>query len=1135
MKMKKLLAFLLTLTLSASAAVLSTAPTVGAETEEPDIWDGTSSTAFDGGDGSAAYPYLISTAEQLAGMVVSQDNTDNNHYRLTKDIYINNTTDPDWKTKNPKNWFFETYFYGELDGAGHTVRGLYFNNSSSPSNGIYVGLLPWIKGKKVSVKNLTVSDSEITNMGASRCGTAVIAGYISAGTEAVFTDCYIDDTVSVNSPAAGCSGFIGSGTCGSITFTRCAVFAKISQTSRYGSFAGNLTYNNNSGDARELYFNNCIGLDVYTNYSMVPTFTASYCAETGTVGENSDLGVISRDEMKGAAAKNNMPLLNWNIWETTDNYPVIGNNSAEGRNYSFENWAGFYYGKSLSGISFADTARTGNKSLCYRLAEGTGNFGTPRLVLLEDGKIARTVEAGRNYELSFWYKVNGTPTNSGKFLLYTAYERNVTSSDIRKEQTLNKTVVFDRDTAELGTDGWVNAKVKFTAELAGNNYNCLALGFIGTGSAAVDVDIYIDDVTVREMSDEDTKPGEVWNGGISAGFSGGDGSHASPYIVETATQFAKAVTNTVEPGKYYKLTRDIYLNDVSAENWAESAANEWFDRVYGMNKKSFSGTFDGAGHTVYGLYYNGSDDTGLFPIAENTEIRNLRISKAYLKTTDASIGALIGTGKGTLSFSCCVVDESVTVIANEGVSGFIGYGEPSAAIERCYSTASLSGGKTGAFFGKVWQGESGNTRELSNCFATGAPLIWDGSGDDPVTAVNCYGTVPDTEVINDGNEITVIDEQAMKGADALKAMSTLEGFYATEGYPAIRSIGELLGDVNGDWNGNSDDIAALRKHLLGIHNSGLFDINTDGDEDIRDLVNLKKRFSESAANTTSYQLVWSDEFAGAELNGSKWTKSPMVSYADGIFYTYEDYNLKQSGGSLAMTAKANESYDPASENAWAKAKYHVSGSVHTGYDKNTGTDKMSYKYGYLEARIRAPYKKGCAPGFWLRSAGATEANQTAKYDIEVDIMEVFGSENTMHSNIHQHMKETGQDVQTTAAEIQQRETHTFENSENLRNEYHIYGFEWTENRMAVYIDGKLSCEWLITPESLASYGLDPDASGFDTTMNIILGNNLYSENSTLKVDDVIEDNPESLPSRLDIDYIRLYQKNDGISKLYVNR
>lgn len=98
----------------------------------------------------------------------------------------------------------------------------------------------------------------------------------------------------------------------------------------------------------------------------------------------------------------------------------------------------------------------------------------------------------------------------------------------------------------------------------------------------------------------------------------------------------------------------------------------------------------------------------------------------------------------------------------------------------------------------------------------------------------------------------------------------------------------------------------------------------------------------------------------------------------------------------------------------------------------------------------------------------------------------------------------------------------------------IYGFEWTKDSMAVYVDGKLNCKWLLTPENLASYGLDPDATGFDTTMNIILGNNLYNRNSILKLDDVIEDNPDSLPSEFDIDYIRLYQKNDGLSELYLN-
>lgn len=1136
MKTKKILALLLTLALLTTSAVFAAAPSVIAEAEVPDVWDGTSTTVFDGGDGSAVYPYLISTAEQLAGMIVSQNNTDNNHYKLTKDIYINDTTDSDWKTKSPKSWSYQTDFYGSFDGDGHTVRGLYYNGTA---NSKWIGLFPYIRGKNVSIKNVIIADSEIINNGTTDCGTAAFAGYSWAATQAEFINCYVADSVSLTAAGFGCAGFVAKGTCDSIKFYNCASFAEIfcDKEWGYGSFAGYLAWNNNNGgDARKLYFNNCIGRGVYTNYAMTPTFVASYCTETGTIGETSDLGIISSDNMKGAAAKNNMPLLDWSIWETTEGYPVIGNSSMENRNYSFENWAAdSAYCISQSGISFSDVARTGNKSLCYKLAEGTSNFLTPRLALLEDSRIVRTVEPGKTYELSFWYKVDGTPTNSGKFLLFTSYEYGVTSPGNRKEQTLNKTIAFDRDTSELGNGGWVNARVKFTAELLNNNYNCLAIGFVGTGSAPVDVNIYVDDVTVNEVIAGDTKPGEVWNGAISASFSSGDGSHAAPYIIETAAQFAKAVTNTAEPGKYYKLTRDIYLNDVSVENWTENAANEWFDWTYGMNKKSFSGTFDGAGHTVYGLYYNGNDYTGLFPTAENAEIKNLRISKAYLKTTNGSIGAMVGTGIGILSFSCCVVDESVTVMANDGVSGFIGYGEPSAAIERCYSAASLSGDKSGAFFGKVWQGESGNTRELSNCFATGVPLIWDGSGEDPVSAVNCYGTVAETEVITGDGIIAVIAENAMKGADALIAMNKLEGFYATEGYPAIRSIGELLGDVNGDWNGNSDDIAAVRKHLLGITSLGLFDVNVDGDEDIRDLVNLKKRFSTGEVNSNSYQLVWSDDFAGAALNGSKWSKTPMVSYADGIFYTYDEANLRQINGNLKLKALVNPYYDPSGDTLYKKSKYLVSGSVHTGRDSKDTADKMSYKYGYLEARIRAPYKKGCAPGFWLRSAGATGSNQNAAYDIEVDIMEVFASENTMHSNIHQHMRADGNDVQTTSAEIQEQEKYTFENYENLSNEFHIYGFEWTKDRMAVYIDGKLSCEWLITPESLASYGLDPDTSGFDTAMNIILGNNLYNKNSVLKVDDVIEDNPQSLPSELDIDYIRLYQKNDGLSELHLNK
>lgn len=139
MKTKKILALLLTLALLTTSAVFAAAPSVIAEAEVPDVWDGTSTTVFDGGDGSAVYPYLISTAEQLAGMIVSQNNTDNNHYKLTKDIYINDTTVPDWKTKSPKSWSYQTDFYGSFDGDGHTVRGLYYNGTA---NSKWIGLFP---------------------------------------------------------------------------------------------------------------------------------------------------------------------------------------------------------------------------------------------------------------------------------------------------------------------------------------------------------------------------------------------------------------------------------------------------------------------------------------------------------------------------------------------------------------------------------------------------------------------------------------------------------------------------------------------------------------------------------------------------------------------------------------------------------------------------------------------------------------------------------------------------------------------------------------------------------------------------------------------------------------------------------
>ena len=103
----------------------------------------------------------------------------------------------------------------------------------------------------------------------------------------------------------------------------------------------------------------------------------------------------------------------------------------------------------------------------------------------------------------------------------------------------------------------------------------------------------------------------------------GDGTEASPYLISTPEQLAGLAERTnVDKedfaGKYIKLTADIYLTDYSdpnTENWNEwhPIAHEWWKNESeggGIDYGYFRGHFDGDGHTVYNLYYNGGQNWG---------------------------------------------------------------------------------------------------------------------------------------------------------------------------------------------------------------------------------------------------------------------------------------------------------------------------------------------------------------------------------------------------------------------------------------------------------------------------------------------------------------------------------------------
>lgn len=186
----------------------------------------------------------------------------------------------------------------------------------------------------------------------------------------------------------------------------------------------------------------------------------------------------------------------------------------------------------------------------------------------------------------------------------------------------------------------------------------------------------------------------VWDGKTNVNtvkYDGGTGSEEDPYLISNGAQLYKMVSKSKsKDGKqYFKLTADIYLNDIAKENWIKGA-NKWYTAL--ASRYWYGSVFDGAGHTIYGLYLDTDKIVALFPsLSEGAVIGNLTISDAYVRTTNGYAAAITGTTQefnsdNNIKISCCaVLNSKISGMGNSQTSAaFVGRVVGPLVIENSY-------------------------------------------------------------------------------------------------------------------------------------------------------------------------------------------------------------------------------------------------------------------------------------------------------------------------------------------------------------------------------------------------------------------------------------------------------------------
>jgi beta-glucanase (GH16 family)/lysophospholipase L1-like esterase len=255
--------------------------------------------------------------------------------------------------------------------------------------------------------------------------------------------------------------------------------------------------------------------------------------------------------------------------------------------------------------------------------------------------------------------------------------------------------------------------------------------------------------------------------------------------------------------------------------------------------------------------------------------------------------------------------------------------------------------------------------------------------------------------------------------------------------------------------------------------------------------------------TGEYHLVFSDEFNGTSLDLSKWIMCNPSFASSCLPYNEEQQkfnaiqtgneNVKVDGGQLHLIATKD-----ASGQIW-------SGMVSTGPNKfnyvQPAYQPFLFTYGYYEGKVKFPKGNGFWPSMWMLPD--QEANGAWPDSGEYDVVEIAGNDPTK-GYFTSHWGPNGSG--TCGHPCTPQEATIADASAG----FHTYGFDWEEDGLTWYVDGKQIGEKITDPAAIRN------------TPFYIIAN--FSVGGTWPPLNGAPDASTPFPASMDIDYLRVWQK-----------